>query len=64
VVKRQRGNHIILRRSDPPARVVVPDHKVLRVGTLRSMLNSAESLLKTCLSFFNGPRTIENCYGI
>ena len=35
VVKRQRGSHIILRRNHPSARVVVPDHKVLWVGTLR-----------------------------
>ena len=41
VVKRQRGSHIILRREKPPARVVVPDHKNLRVGTLRTILNSA-----------------------
>jgi predicted RNA binding protein YcfA (HicA-like mRNA interferase family) len=41
VVKRQRGSHIILRRDNPPARVVVPDHKDLRVGTLRTILNSA-----------------------
>lgn len=50
VVKRQRGSHIILRRNDPPARVVVPDHNAIRVGTLRSILNSAgmsvEDLLK------------------
>jgi predicted RNA binding protein YcfA (HicA-like mRNA interferase family) len=41
VVKRQRGSHIILRRTDPPARVVVPDHKALRIGTLRSVLSAA-----------------------
>jgi predicted RNA binding protein YcfA (HicA-like mRNA interferase family) len=41
VVKRQRGSHIILQREKPPARVVVPDHKNLRVGTLRTILNSA-----------------------
>jgi predicted RNA binding protein YcfA (HicA-like mRNA interferase family) len=41
VVRRQRGSHIILRRVNPPARVVVPDHKDLRVGTLRTILNSA-----------------------
>ena len=41
VVKRQRGSHIILRRDNPPARVVVPDHNSLRVGTLRTILNSA-----------------------
>jgi len=41
LVRRQRGSHIILRRVNPPARVVVPDHKALRVGTLRSILNNA-----------------------
>lgn len=50
VVKRQRGSHIILRRIDPPTRVVVPDHKALRIGTLRSILSNAgmtvEDLLK------------------
>jgi predicted RNA binding protein YcfA (HicA-like mRNA interferase family) len=41
VVTRQRGSHIILRRARPPARVVVPNHKALRVGTLRSILHEA-----------------------
>ena len=38
VFQRQRGSHIILRRESPFARVSVPDHKVLRVGTLRTIL--------------------------
>lgn len=37
-VKRQEGNHIILRRDDPFAQTVVPDHKVLDRGTLRAIL--------------------------
>ena len=41
VVNRQRGSHIILRRADPYARVVVPDHKQVRPGTLRQILNEA-----------------------
>jgi len=41
VVNRQRGSHIILRRGDPYARVVVPDHKAVRAGTLRQILNEA-----------------------
>jgi predicted RNA binding protein YcfA (HicA-like mRNA interferase family) len=41
VVQRQRGSHIILRRQSPFARVSVPDHKVLRVGTLRTILREA-----------------------
>jgi predicted RNA binding protein YcfA (HicA-like mRNA interferase family) len=40
-VQRQRGNHIILRRKLPHARVVVPNHKTLRVGTLRATLHEA-----------------------
>jgi predicted RNA binding protein YcfA (HicA-like mRNA interferase family) len=41
VVNRQRGSHIILRRDYPYARVVVPDHKQIRPGTLRQILNEA-----------------------
>jgi predicted RNA binding protein YcfA (HicA-like mRNA interferase family) len=41
VFQRQKGSHMILRRDDPHARVVVPDHKTLRVGTLRQILNEA-----------------------
>jgi predicted RNA binding protein YcfA (HicA-like mRNA interferase family) len=41
VVNRQKGSHIILKRGDPYARVVVPDHKQLRPGTLRQILNEA-----------------------
>jgi len=39
--KRQNGSHIILRRDEPFAQVVVPDHKVLDRGTLRSILRQA-----------------------
>jgi predicted RNA binding protein YcfA (HicA-like mRNA interferase family) len=41
VVNRQRGSHIILRRDSPYARVVVPDHKQIRPGTLRQILSEA-----------------------
>ena len=36
--KRQEGSHIILRRDNPFAQVVVPDHKVLDRGTLRGII--------------------------
>jgi predicted RNA binding protein YcfA (HicA-like mRNA interferase family) len=39
--KRQNGSHIILRRDEPYAQVVVPDHKALDRGTLRSILRQA-----------------------
>lgn len=36
--KRQEGSHIILRRDNPSAIVVVPDHKELDRGTLRAII--------------------------
>ena len=41
IYQRQKGSHMILRRDDPYSRVVVPDHKTLRPGTLRHILNEA-----------------------
>ncbi len=39
VVKRQQGSHIVLRRENPWAQSVVPDHKELDRGTLRAILH-------------------------
>ena len=36
--KRQEGSHIILRRDDPFAQLVVPDHRELDRGTLRAII--------------------------
>ena len=41
VFRRQRGSHMILRRDDPHARVIVPGHKTIRSGTLRQILHDA-----------------------
>lgn len=41
VVQRQRGSHFVLRRDTPFARVTVPNHKTLRLGTLRTILHEA-----------------------
>jgi predicted RNA binding protein YcfA (HicA-like mRNA interferase family) len=39
---RQRGSHIILRQTDPPhRRLTIPDHKELRIGTLRALIRQA-----------------------
>ena len=39
VVDRQKGSHIILRRTEPPhRRVVVPEHKEIAKGTIRAIL--------------------------
>jgi predicted RNA binding protein YcfA (HicA-like mRNA interferase family) len=40
-VKRQKGSHIVLRREDPFAQVVVPDHGELDRGTLRGIIRHA-----------------------
>jgi predicted RNA binding protein YcfA (HicA-like mRNA interferase family) len=39
--KRQNGSHMILRRADPFAQVVVPDHRELDYGTLRGIIRQA-----------------------
>ena len=42
VIKRQSGDHVILKRPDPPARVSVPNHrKDLRPGTLHQIIKDA-----------------------
>lgn len=37
-VRRQQGSHIILRRDDPFAQTVVPNHRELDTGTLRAII--------------------------
>ncbi len=41
-VKRRKGSHIVLRRDNPFAQVVVPDHKRVDTGTLASILDGAD----------------------
>jgi len=41
VFRRQTGSHMMLRRDQPYARVVVPDHRQLRSGTLRRIIADA-----------------------
>lgn len=40
--KRQEGSHIILRRDDPFAQLVVPNHKELDRGTLRAIIRQSD----------------------
>ncbi|MDX2241059.1 MAG: type II toxin-antitoxin system HicA family toxin [Leptolyngbyaceae cyanobacterium bins.302] len=40
--KRRESSHVILRRDDPFAQVVVPDHQELAKGTLRTIIRDAE----------------------
>ncbi len=41
-VIRQTGSHIVLKKSDPFAQLVVPDHKELDRGTLRAIIRQAD----------------------
>jgi predicted RNA binding protein YcfA (HicA-like mRNA interferase family) len=36
--RRQAGSHMILRRADPYARIVIPDHRQIRLGTLQRII--------------------------
>ena len=40
-LKRQHGSHMILRRDEPFAQVVVPDHPEIDRGTLRGVIRLA-----------------------
>ncbi|MBI4017119.1 MAG: type II toxin-antitoxin system HicA family toxin [Candidatus Aenigmarchaeota archaeon] len=44
VVKRQTGSHIILRKETPEGAIgtVVPNHKELKIGTLKGVLELAK----------------------
>ncbi|MDJ0618704.1 MAG: type II toxin-antitoxin system HicA family toxin [Calothrix sp. MO_192.B10] len=40
--KRRESSHIILRRDEPFAQVVVPDHQQLAKGTLRAIIRDVD----------------------
>jgi predicted RNA binding protein YcfA (HicA-like mRNA interferase family) len=40
--KRQEGSHIIMRRDEPFAQVVVPKHSEIAKGTLRAIIRDIE----------------------
>jgi len=39
--KRQEGSHIVLRRDEPFAQLVVPNHRELDRGTLRAIIRQS-----------------------
>jgi predicted RNA binding protein YcfA (HicA-like mRNA interferase family) len=49
VFRRQSGSHMVLRRDEPNARVVIPDHKQVRSGTLRRVIADAGLTLERFL---------------
>ena len=40
-IRRRKGSHIVMRRDNPFAQVVVPDHKSIDTGTLALILDGA-----------------------
>lgn len=42
VLRRQTGSHMVLRRDNPFAQVVVPNHDELDRGTLRAIIRQAD----------------------
>jgi len=41
---------MIMNRTNPPCRVVIPDHDVLRPGTLRQILKEADISVEDLIS--------------
>ncbi len=50
--KRQEGSHIVLRKDNPFAQVVVPEHKELDRGTLRSIIRQSGLSLDEFIKLF------------
>ena len=53
VFRRQSGSHMILRRNEPYARAVVPDHKQVRSGTLRRIIADAGITVEQFMQLLN-----------
>jgi len=41
-VKRKKGSHVVMRRDNPFAQVVVPDHRSVDTGTLDVIIEGAD----------------------
>lgn len=50
---RQKGSHVTMRRDDPYAKPIVPLHKTLKPGTLKSILRQAELSIEGFIELLN-----------
>ncbi|MFH0791487.1 MAG: type II toxin-antitoxin system HicA family toxin [Candidatus Omnitrophota bacterium] len=50
-LERQHGSHIILRRDNPFAQLVIPNHKELDKGTLRAIIRQADLNVEEFIRF-------------
>jgi predicted RNA binding protein YcfA (HicA-like mRNA interferase family) len=48
--KRQEGSHMIMRRDEPFAQVVVPNHPKIAKGTLRAIIRDVELTVEEFVS--------------
>lgn len=53
-VVRQKGSHIVIRRDNPFAQPVVPNHKELAPGTLRRIIRDAGLTVDEFIELLNG----------
>jgi predicted RNA binding protein YcfA (HicA-like mRNA interferase family) len=54
IFRRQTGSHMILRRDEPYARAIVPDHKQVRSGTLRRIITDAGMTVEQFMQLLGG----------
>ena len=40
-IRRRKSTHVVMRRDNPFAQVIVPDHKTIDRGTLRAIIRDA-----------------------
>jgi predicted RNA binding protein YcfA (HicA-like mRNA interferase family) len=52
-IDRQKGSHITLKRSDPPARTTVPNHRELKPGILHRVLRDADLTIEEFIELMN-----------
>ena len=50
-LKRQKGSHMVMRRDEPFAQVVVPDHASVDPGTLAHILDGANIPIDEFMDF-------------
>jgi predicted RNA binding protein YcfA (HicA-like mRNA interferase family) len=45
-VARQSGSHITMRRENPKNQIVIPNHKIIKPGTLRTIIRNADMTIE------------------
>lgn len=56
--RRRESSHVIMRRDEPFAQVVVPDHSEIAKGTLRAMIRDIELSVEGFVSLLSIDKTV------